>query len=117
MKKNKETQQKNYLERKPLRKKNLHWEKAEDGSVTLHKKNEGFFNKLAQKFFKKPPVSYIHLDEHGSFIWQLLDGNATVEEIGVPIKDKFGDAAEPLYPRLVKFLSILESYSFIEWVE
>ena len=117
MKKNKEIQRENYLERKPQKKSGLQWSQTEDGAVQLHQKNEGFFNKIAQKLFKKPPVSYIHLDEHGSFIWLLLDGEKTVEDLGTPLHKKFGDAAEPLYPRLVKFLSILESYSFIEWVE
>lgn len=107
----------NYLERKPLRCPSLRWTKAEDGLVTLNKENKGLLNRLAQKLFKKPPISYIHLDENGSFIWLLLDGEKSVEELGTPIKENFGDAAEPLYPRLVKFLSILESYSFIEWVE
>ncbi len=115
MKKNNSKNAENFPARKPLRKTGLEYTKAEDGLVILNRKNEGIMNKLAQKLFKKPPVSYIHLDEHGSFIWLLLDGEKTVEELGVLVKEKFGDAAEPLYPRLVKFLSILESYSFIEW--
>lgn len=105
----------NYLDRKPQKKSGLQWSQTEDGAVQLHQKNEGFFNKIAQKLFRKPSVSYIHLDEHGSFIWQLLDGEKTVEDLGEPLREKFGDDAEPLYPRLVKFLSILDSYGFIEW--
>ena len=115
MKNNKSQNAENLLERKPKRQEGLEYTQADDGIVTLNRKNEGFMNKLAQKLFRKPPVSYIHLDEHGSFIWNLLDGEKTVEEIGVPLKEKFGDAAEPLYPRLTKYLSILHSYGFIEW--
>lgn len=117
MKKNKSQKAENLLDRKPIRSQGLEYTQTQDGLVTLNRKNEGFVNKLAQKLFKKPPVSYIHLDEHGSFIWMLLDGEKTVEEIGVPLKEKFGENAEPLYPRLTKYLSILESYGFIEWVE
>lgn len=115
--KNKKDVSVNYLERKPLRHPTLQYTKDEDGIVTLNRENTGFMNKLAQKLFRKPPVSYIHLDEHGSFIWLLLDGDKTVEEIGPSIKEKFGEDAEPLYPRLTKYLSILESYGFIEWAE
>jgi len=115
--KNKNNIGENYLERKPLRQPSLQYTEAEDGLVTLNRENTGFMNKLAQKLFRKPPVSYIHLDEHGSFIWLLLDGEKTVEEIGIPLKEKFGEDAEPLYPRLTKYLSILESYGFIEWAK
>ena len=107
----------NYLERKPMRATALEWTKTEDGLVTLNKKNTGFTNKLAQKLFRKPPVSYIHLDRHGSFIWLLLNGEKTVEELGDPVKQEFGEDAEPLYPRLIKYLAVLESYGFIEWAK
>lgn len=117
MKKNKSQKAENLLDRKPKRSQGLEYTQSDDGIVTLNRKNEGFMNKLAQKFFRKPSVSYIHLDEHGSFIWLLLDGDKTVEEIGPSIKEKFGEDAEPLYPRLTKYLAILESYGFIEWAE
>ena len=113
--KNKKILAENYLERRPIRAAALEWTKAGDGLVTLNKMNTGFTNRLAQKLFHKPPVSYIHLDHHGSFIWLLLNGEKTVEELGAPVKEKFGDEAEPLYPRLIKYLAVLESYGFIEW--
>ncbi len=114
--KNKTKSQENFLFRLPLRAKGLEWTKSEEGLVTLQKPNTGFFNSMAQKLFKKPKISYIHLDKHGSFIWLLLDGEKTVEELGVLMKEKFGDDAEPLYERLSKYLSILESYGFVNWV-
>ena len=117
MKKNNSKTQENYLDRRPKRREGLEYTESPEGIVTLNRKNEGFVNRLAQKLFKKPPVSYIHLDENGSFIWLRLDGETTVEEIGVAVKEKFKEAAEPLYPRLTKYLSILESYGFIEWAE
>ena len=117
MKNRKIEQKNNYLDRIPMRHPNLEWTLGDDGLVTLNKKNLGIANKIAQKLFRKPPVSYIHLDRHGSFIWQLLDGEKTVEALGEPVKQEFGEDAEPLYPHLAKFLSILDSYKFITWVE
>ncbi len=104
----------NYLERKPLRNEKFLWS-FEENAVTLEIQNKGIMNKIAQKLFKKPKISYIHLDEMGSFIWPLLDGNKTIIEIGVSVKEKFGDAAEPLYERLAKYFQILDSYRFILW--
>ena len=64
----------NYLDRKPVRNKNVSWKQDDENKVTLEIENTGFFNTIAQKVFKKPKVSYIHLDENGSFLWPLLDG-------------------------------------------
>lgn len=113
MKKEKE----NYLERRPMRPERISWSADEKGIVTLDIENVGFFNRLAQKFFKKPPVSHIHLDEMGSFVWPLMDGEKDIAALGVLVKEHFGDAAEPLYERLAKYFQILDSYSFVEWKE
>ena len=61
----------NYLENKPYRKEEFKWTVDEEGIVTLEIKNEGFFNKIAQKLLKKPPVTYVHLDENGSFVLRV----------------------------------------------
>lgn len=102
----------NYLDKKPKRA-DLKWSANEEGTVTLEIENKGVFNTIAQKLFKKPKISYVHLDEMGSFLWPHLDGTKTVSELGTLVSEKFGDKAEPLYPRLIKYFQILESYNFI----
>ena len=113
--KKKEKISENYLEKIPARKNGLEWTVDDKGVVTLNIKNTGIFNKIAQKLFKKPPVTYVHLDEHGSFVWQIADGERNIISLGEDVKERFGDAAEPLYPRLAKFFQILDSYGFIEF--
>lgn len=103
----------NYLENKPVRA-DLKWNKDQDGKVTLEIENTGFFNKIAQKFFKKPKISYVHLDEMGSFIWPMLDGDMDIIQLGEKVKEEFGEKAEPLYERLAKYIQILHSYNFIK---
>ncbi len=105
----------NYLERIPVRSQYIEWKQDDKGIVTLEIENTGFFNKLAQKFFKRPRITYIHLDVNGSFVWPLIDGETSIIELGAFVKGKFGDDAEPLYERLAKFFQILESYNFIQW--
>lgn len=112
----KKNNQENYLEKKPVRGK-LSWDSDENGNVTLHVENKGAMNRIAQVLFKKPKVSYIHLDETGNFIWPLLDGEKDIIEIGKAVKEHFGDKAEPLYERLSKYIQTLESYGFIEFNE
>lgn len=112
MKKNNKIPQ-NYLEKIPVLNESVGWSKDEDGMVTLELENKGVFNKIAQKLLKKPRVSYIHLDENGSFVWQQIDGEKDVLKIGEAVHEHFGEKAEPLYERLAQFIKILETYRFI----
>ena len=73
----------------------------------------GVMNAIAQKVFRKPRISYVHLDETGSFLWPLIDGRQTVCDLAGPLKERFGEAAEPLYPRIAKYFQILQSYGFV----
>lgn len=115
MKKKIDTNSDNYLERIPMRPAEMWWSTDEKGIVTLDIQNTGVFNRIAQKLFHKPEVTHIHLDETGSFVWPLLDGEKNIIALGELVKDHFGEKAEPLYPRLAKFFQILDSYHFINW--
>ena len=112
MKKNKQKISANYLEKVPVRNSDIKWT-AENEIVTLEIENKGWANKIAQKIFKRPKISYIHLDEFGSFVWQLIDGEQNIIDLGPKVQERFGDKAEPLYPRLAKYFQILQSYGFI----
>lgn len=115
MPKKKNLKTENYLERIPVRHPDIGWTVDDKNLVTLEIENTGFFNKIAQKFFKKPKISYVHLDENGSFAWSKTDGEKTILSIGEDVKANFGEAAEPLYERLAQFFRILDSYNFIIW--
>ena len=104
----------NYLDRIPLYVSSLAWSE-ENGIVTIHKENKGLFNRIAQKIFKKPKISHIHLDEFGSFVWLLVDGESDLTALGPKVSEHFGEKAAPLYPRLAKFFQVLDSYGFIAW--
>ena len=49
----------------------------------------------------------------GSFIWPLIDGTRDVMQIGKEVEEHFGEKAQPLYPRLVQYMSMLENQGFI----
>ena len=111
----KERISKNYLEKIPYPCQEIKWETAENGKVTLLVGNKGLFNRLAQKLFKKPKTSYVHLDENGSFVWPLMNGTRNIIEIRNLVDERFGETAHPLYERLAKFFQVLDSYGFVEW--
>ncbi len=109
----KKESQKNYLEFIPVQNADFPWKVNEKGIVTVMVTNKGFYNTIAQKFFKKPRVSKIQLDEFGSFIWQQIDGETNIYAISEKVKENFGKKAEPLYPRLLKFFEILKDNKFV----
>lgn len=108
-------QKTNYLDLIPERAEGLSWEKGEDGIVVLQVENTGLFNRIAQKLFRRPRFTNVHMDRYGSFLWPLIDGEKTVKELAGLQKEAFGDEVEPLYPRIVKYFQIVESYHFIRF--
>ncbi len=54
------------------------------------------------------PEFNLNLDAYGSLIWLLIDGKTGVRELGLVLREEYGDRVEPLYGRLAHFLSILE---------
>ncbi len=101
----------NYLDYIPVHNKEF---KVEDGKVTILRENKGLSNFVAQKFAKKPRVTQVHLDKMGNFIWPLIDGERSIYDISVLVKEKFGDDCEPLYERLIMYMRNLENYDFIK---
>ena len=109
----KKKQQKNYLDLVPERAQELTWSRDEEGIVVLEVENTGVFNRIAQKLFKRPKYTKVHMEKYGSFLWPLIDGQRTVMELADLQKAEFGEEVEPLYPRVVKYMQIMDSYHFI----
>ncbi|MBQ8647067.1 MAG: PqqD family protein [Oscillospiraceae bacterium] len=105
-------QSENYLDYIPVISEKNTWSE-ENGKVTIHMVHRGVYATIAQKVFHRPRVSHIELDETGSFIFPLIDGQRTVGELALLVKEQFGDAAEPLYERFVKYMQILRNNGFV----
>lgn len=104
----------NYLDKIPVKSSKISW-KFEEEKVTLEIENRGVYNWLFQKLLKKPRISYVHLDETGSRVWPLIDGERTVYEIGALLKSELGEQIEPLYERLSLYFNSLYNCNFITW--
>ena len=70
--KNKRIIKKNYLDIVFIPSEKLKDHNSDDGFVVLDVENTGFFNKIAQKFFKKPRFSHITTDKYGTVLWKCL---------------------------------------------
>lgn len=105
--------ERNYLEFVPHRNPALAWKADEDGVVTIDVEHRRIFDRIAQVVFGRPKVSHIKMEKFGSFIWQQIDGRASVYEIGQKVQEQFGKEAEPLYERLVQYFRVLQSNHYI----
>ena len=55
----------------------------------------------------------IHEEKRNGFLWKRINGERTVGQLAQQLKEQFGDQAEPLYDRLVKYMQILRNNEFI----
>ena len=83
------------------------------GHMEILTEHRGFYHTIAQKIFKKPRFSHIELDDFGTFVWNQMDGERDIYQIGANVREHFGEKAEPLYERLSKFIRILHDQHYI----
>lgn len=104
----------NYLDYIPVRNPEVEYETSENGKVTLYIEWKGFYHKIAQKFFHRPRVSDIKMDDYGSFIWLSIDDVKDVHQLSKELDQKYPKMEKSL-SRLIKFLEILHDNHLIHW--
>lgn len=95
----------------------IEYEIGDDDLVTLLAPR--FRNRLLKKWLQprlKHQYLKVRLDEIGSAVWLLCDGNRTVKEIAGPLRERFAEKIEPCFDRLSVFLQNLEGNRFICYV-
>ena len=107
----KKKEQENYLDYVPVISPKHTWS-VDDGQVTIHMVHNGFYDKIAQKFFRRPRVSHIKLEGQGNFVFQQIDGKRNIGEIALLVEKEFGED-KALYERLIKFVQILRNNGFV----
>jgi hypothetical protein len=78
-----------------------------------------FRNRLMKRLFALRGSSgciRVKLDDIGSEVWLLCDGQKSVKEIADPLREKFKERIEPCYERLGVFFQQLETARFISYV-
>ena len=88
----------------------------DNGTVTvlIPRFGDGRVGSVLEKFFRSSPIT-LHLDEMGTAVWRLCDGQRSVYEIGDCLKAKFGDRIDPIYERLGAFLHQMRRVGIIDW--
>lgn len=107
----------NFLDYIPKRNSRYDYRMNQRGNVEILVPNRGILNRICQILFKKPKVTYVELEEMGSFIWQAMDGEKDVYELALLEREKFGERAEPVYERLSAYLKVLRSCNYIIYIK
>lgn len=107
------TKDDNFLDLVPVRQDKFRWKDLDNGNVQILIDRNSFLERAVRLIVKTPEVMKIDLDSHGSFIWNSMNGERTIFEIGELVKEKFGEEMEPLYERLSQYINILRNNKFI----
>ena len=100
MKKNEKV---NLLDTVPVREKHIRTEWEEDCAVLAYPR---FKRAWMRRFFlpkSMSPFIHVHLEEHGTAVWNLIDGRRTVREILALLADHFA-GEEDYAPRVTAYL-------------
>lgn len=106
----------NLLHMVPLLRSHIGMEPDGERKVILLLPRTSWLERQSIRFLKQPERIKVHLDELGSMVVTHCKGRHSVEQIASIIRAELGDAAEPLYPRLGKYLEILEANGWLTWV-
>ncbi|SDZ37009.1 PqqD family protein [Thermoactinomyces sp. DSM 45892] len=114
----KKTSTLNLLEMKPCLRSHFQIEKNEENQnlckVLLPRLS--WIERFSIRFLKQPLVIKVQLDSLGSFVIQRCEGVRTVQQISDDLLNHFGEEAEPILPRLAKFLEMVEVNGWIHFV-
>jgi len=104
----------NFLDFVPVQ--NCPWDKDGQGHVYLIK--EKTRNKLLKMIIGglgRSQDFHIHLDGLGSAAWLAADGQRSILDIGVILKQGGAGAIASAEPRLAKFFAMLARDGFVRW--
>jgi hypothetical protein len=104
----------NYLDFTPCRNQEF---TIDDGIVKLviPKFKSNFMKSLIPS--RKSQSYKVKLDEIGSEVWLLIDGENRVSDIAAKLREKIGGRIEPAEERITKFLTDLHYQKFIYFKE
>ena len=107
----------NYLDYIPKKSDKIQWQELDNGLIQIIKPRNSLLDKTIRKLFFTPDSFKIDLDKMGTFIWQHIDGGNNIYEIALLVKDEFKEDAEPLYERLIEYLSTLKNNELIYYIK
>ena len=103
----------NYLDKIPMKSPNIQYHVNEEKHIIIMEKHENIYDRLCQHLLKKPKETKIELDVYGSYVWERINGQKNIYEIGKEVSQNFGTEIEPLYERMALFIRNLEIHGLV----
>jgi hypothetical protein len=97
----------------PQKNEDVEWVEEEGKVVLIYPKNFTRFEKLLHRHIGGPDNIRRPLDDKGTFIWRMCDGEHSVHEICQASYDEFHEDIEPVLRRVWGFLETLLSLNLI----
>lgn len=98
---------------KPIRNEAVKWEEEDGKIVLVYPKNFTRFEKFLHRRFGGPNDIRRPLDEKGTLIWKMCDGEHNIHEICQDLYKEFREDIEPVLRRVWGFLEILHNLNLI----
>ncbi len=98
----------------PVRNPNLEWELDEEGVVTATlRRPDNLKSRLIGSFLMAPETRQLKLDEVGTFVWNLCDGQHTVNDIVEAMVARYKLSRREVEVSLTEFLRMLAKRGMI----
>jgi hypothetical protein len=101
------------LSAKPLRNEAVKWEEEDGKIVLVYPKNFTRFERFLHRRVGGPSDIRRPLDEKGTLIWKMCDGEHNIHEICTDLYKEFREDIEPVLRRVWGFLEILHNLNLI----
>lgn len=102
------------LHLRPVRNAAIEWERNDEGEASLrvpHRKDRT--GKFFSFLFRLPEARAVELDEVGTFVWELCDGQNTVESIVKAMCKKYKLGRREVEISVTTYLKMLAERNFI----
>jgi hypothetical protein len=106
----------NFFDLIPLISESISTEKEGELSVIAFPR---FRSRFMQKYFipkNKSTIIRIRLEEHGTAVWDLIDGKRTIKEIAETLAEHFHHEENYEY-RIITYLSQLQKQGFVKYIK
>ncbi|UCE37221.1 MAG: PqqD family protein [Thermoplasmata archaeon] len=98
---------------KPKRNEAVKWEEEDDRIILIYPKNFTRFERFLHRHIGGPGTIRRPLDDKGTFIWRMCDGDHNVHDICQASYNEFKEDIEPVLRRVWGFLEILLKLNLI----